>query len=170
MIATDQNFNYLNIEQHTKTRDLLNLFISSGFIPTITNPTRITHETSSLIDNIYVKFKNPSDITSGVLSSDISDHLPCFNLIGKLNTPKQTAKYITCRKLSNRAIDEMHNYMTTTNWNDILEPLDTNQASEKFSEILQIAINTFAPEKKIKIKTRKHDSTTLDDSSPAKVL
>ena len=54
MIGTDQNFNYVNIEKYVKIRDLLDAFISSGFFPTITIPTRITHETSSLIDNIYM--------------------------------------------------------------------------------------------------------------------
>jgi hypothetical protein len=36
MIGTDQNFNYLDIERHTNTRDLLNICITAGFIPTIT--------------------------------------------------------------------------------------------------------------------------------------
>ena len=36
MIGTDQNLNYLDIERHGNTRDLLNLFITNGFIPTIT--------------------------------------------------------------------------------------------------------------------------------------
>ena len=46
MIGSDQNFNYANIANHGLTRNLLDSFISSGFIPTITKPTRITHTTS----------------------------------------------------------------------------------------------------------------------------
>ena len=79
MIGTDQNFNYVNIEKHAKTRDLL--FISSGFFPTITIPTRIPHDTSSLIDNIYMKLNCTNEFISGVLLTDISDHMPIFNFI-----------------------------------------------------------------------------------------
>ena len=154
MIGSDQNFNFMNIERHTKTRELLDLFISSGFVPTITIPTRITHETSSLIDNIYVKLKKPIEITSGVLSTDLSDHLPCFNLIGKLNTPKQVPKYITCRKMSDSAIANIINYLNNTDWNDVLGTLDANQASDRFTDILQVALDTFSPEKVIKINTK----------------
>ena len=49
MIRTDQNFNYLDIETHSKTPDLYDIFIYSGFLPTMTLPTRITHNTSILI-------------------------------------------------------------------------------------------------------------------------
>ena len=82
MIGSDQNFNYANIENHGPTRNLLDSFISSGFIPTITKPTRITHTTSTLIDNIYIKTKQPDQLTSGILNIDLSDHLPIFTFIG----------------------------------------------------------------------------------------
>ena len=55
MIGTDQNFNYLNIERHSKTRHLFDMFISSGCLPTLTLRTPITHNTSKLIDHIYIK-------------------------------------------------------------------------------------------------------------------
>ena len=42
-------------ENHGQTRNLLDSFISSGFIPTITKPTRITHTASTLIDNLQYK-------------------------------------------------------------------------------------------------------------------
>jgi hypothetical protein len=56
IIGTDQNFNYMNIVQHGKTQELLNKFVSNGLIPTITKTTRITHNTASLIDNLYLSF------------------------------------------------------------------------------------------------------------------
>jgi hypothetical protein len=47
VIGTDQHFNFLNVQHHNKTLELLNVFIASGFFPTVTIPTRITHDTSS---------------------------------------------------------------------------------------------------------------------------
>ena len=53
LLATDKNFDLLKIDKHKNTSHLFNLFTSSGFIPTITRPTRITHTFCTLIDNIY---------------------------------------------------------------------------------------------------------------------
>ena len=41
MIGTDQNFNYMyiEIEKHSKTKELLDMFISHGYIPTRSLPT-----------------------------------------------------------------------------------------------------------------------------------
>jgi len=36
--------------------DLLDAFVAAGVLPTITRPTRITHASVTLIDNIYVKY------------------------------------------------------------------------------------------------------------------
>ena len=58
VIGTDQNFDLLKIESHDKTQDLYNTFTSNGFIPTITSPTRITHNTATLIDNIYTSLNS----------------------------------------------------------------------------------------------------------------
>ena len=55
IIGSDQNFNFINAQVHRNTSLLLDNFIASGFIPTITKPTIITHSTSTLIDNIYIR-------------------------------------------------------------------------------------------------------------------
>ena len=57
IIGTDQNVDYIKIDQHKNTQDLLDTFITNGFLPTITKPTRITHASATLIDNIYVSTK-----------------------------------------------------------------------------------------------------------------
>ena len=50
-LANDQNFDYLKVQNHKNTLDLFNHFLSSGFIPTTTVPSRITHTSTTLIDN-----------------------------------------------------------------------------------------------------------------------
>ena len=72
MIGTDQNFNYIEIEKHSKTKELLDIFISHGYIPTISLPTRITHSSTTLIDNIYVKCDQLDNL---VLGHNFSGHL-----------------------------------------------------------------------------------------------
>ena len=98
ILGTDQNFNLLNIDSHSNTRNLFDMFIANGYgyTPTIFLPTRVTHSTSSLIDNIYVKTKTPS-IRSGVLNVDLSDHFPVMVSVGgskpASNITKTTIKY-----------------------------------------------------------------------------
>ena len=60
IIGTDQNFDYLTVNSHKNTQDLLCTFLNNGLVPTITMPTRIattgnTNKTvRTLIDNIYI--------------------------------------------------------------------------------------------------------------------
>ena len=54
IIGTDQNLDYLKIRNHNNTAKFLDTNLSSGILPTITKPTRITHKTATLIDNIYI--------------------------------------------------------------------------------------------------------------------
>ena len=82
IIGTDQNFDYIKINQHKNIEDLLNNVLASGLVPSITKPTRITHFTSTLIDNIYISIKNKTNIKSGILCTDISDHLPIIVCTG----------------------------------------------------------------------------------------
>ena len=55
IIATDQNFDYMKINQNSAISDLMDVFYTLGILPTITRPTRITHSSATLIDNIYIK-------------------------------------------------------------------------------------------------------------------
>ena len=76
MIGTDQNFDYMKVDTNQNVSDLLNVFFTQGLLPTVKRPTRITHTSSTVIDNIYVKCRGYENIDSTIILSDISDHLP----------------------------------------------------------------------------------------------
>ena len=147
IIGTDQNFNYLDIERHSKTRDLLDTFISAGFLPTVTLPTRITHNTSTLIDNIYVKCTHYDELVSGIMSTDISDHLPLFTFVGQHRRNKSPPKMITYRPIDESKLINIQKYLNSIDWN-ILHNMNTDQSYDHFNRILLQAINTHIPEKK----------------------
>jgi hypothetical protein len=80
----DFNINLLNCESHDGTDDFLNTMSSYFFQPYILQPTRITDDSATLIDNIY--FNSIEHVTiSGNLIYNISDHLPNFFIVSKLN-------------------------------------------------------------------------------------
>ena len=81
IIATDQNCDYLQFYQHKNTEDLLNIILNNGIIPTITKPTRITHTSATLIDNIYTRSTNKDRL--------YSDHAPVCLFFGRKAKPKK---------------------------------------------------------------------------------
>lgn len=150
IIGTDQNFDYVKLDNHTNTSILFNIFVSAGLVPTITKPTRITHTSATLIDNIYIKLKN-SQIFSAIITYDISDHLPVIT--GLCKCPLKTDKkplVIKSRKFDDQKINIINNEMMQINW-DILNQLSVNDSYNVFINKMYEVLDKFAPEKNIKI-------------------
>lgn len=150
IIGTDQNFDYLKIHSHNKTADLLNSFLSHELIPTITKPTRITHTSATLIDNIYVR--QDSLISSAIIPSNISDHFPVVTFLAGKNKIKdnKTPLMFKYRPINLQAIDEIKQEIRNTDWTG-LNNVDANNAYSQFIEKLNLIINTFAPEREVLI-------------------
>ena len=53
LVLGDINENLLKYNEGKQTSDYLEMLLSSGFMPIITKPTRITDHTATLIDHIY---------------------------------------------------------------------------------------------------------------------
>ena len=78
-ITGDFNLNLINFQHHQNTGEFLDGLHSNMFFPMIARPTRITSHTARLLDNIFGnKFFDHS--RSGLLITDISDHLPIFSI------------------------------------------------------------------------------------------
>ena len=102
ILGTDQNFDYLN-STCAHSKHLLETYLSAGFIPTITRPTRITHASATLIDNIvYVKCKQLGNNTvSCILTVDISDHFPVLLFVNNKHSKPNRKSTFTFRKFDN---------------------------------------------------------------------
>ena len=151
IIGTDQNFDYIKIDQHKNTEDLLNNFLASGLVPTITKPTRITHSTATLIDNIYISVKTKTNIKSGILCTDISDHLPIIVCTG--NTKKDSKKtplIIHKRYMTDAAIQHINSTIQNQDWN-YLNNMTMDDAYTEFNNKLGDIIEYAAPQKSITI-------------------
>eukprot|EP00918_Siedleckia_nematoides_P106344 GHVU01232093.1.p1 GENE.GHVU01232093.1~~GHVU01232093.1.p1 ORF type:complete len:100 (-),score=3.31 GHVU01232093.1:85-384(-) len=77
----DQNMELKKINNHASTSDFLDINLNNSIIPTILRPTRITHSSATLIDNIYISQNLSKKYKSGIIITDISDHFPCFTMI-----------------------------------------------------------------------------------------
>ena len=133
------------MEQHKHTSELLNNFLTAGMIPIITQATRVTATSSTLIANIYVNLKNNMDqILTGVLSSDISDHFPVFMFYGKQPTPKNIPVFIKTKLLDEKKMYQINRSLHSVNWSYLL-PLDTNKACEELTNKILKVLNIIDP-------------------------
>ena len=104
ILATDQNIDYLDIE-NTHVQNLINISFASGILPSITKPTRVTTNSATLIDNIYASASRENKVVSGVLSHDISDHFPIFAFMHNKHENKNKVNYIEYRQFNDKGIE-----------------------------------------------------------------
>ena len=146
IVGSYQNFDYLKINDHTHTSDLFNAFISNGLVPVITKPTRITHNTATLIDNIYIKLQN-TRLSSGIITTEIFDHLPIFSFYGRKVKTKPKPVSRDTRTLNEQNIAMIRNILDRYD----LDSNDSNDTLDHFMNVMTTTIDAIAPIKTIKI-------------------
>jgi len=77
VIFGDFNIDLIKFESHQSTSDYLDMLYSYFCFPVITQPTRVTEHSRTLIDHIYTNSLD-KNIATGILVSDLSDHFPIF--------------------------------------------------------------------------------------------
>ena len=78
IVCLDHNLDFLKQAKHAATRKFIEMTTDLNLLPTITRPTRITHKSATLIDNIMISEKFQLNYNSGIIINDSSDHLPCY--------------------------------------------------------------------------------------------
>ena len=75
----DYNLDLLKHETHHGAKSFLDVIDSYGLYPLITKPNRISEFSATLINNIFAN-ELTNYVCSGLLITDVSDHLPVFAL------------------------------------------------------------------------------------------
>ena len=152
-LAGDYNINLLSAERHFLTSGFLEIMFSNMFVPLINKPTRITNTSATIIDNIFTNCKKFDDSFSGILYTDMTDHLPIF-YIDKIHTSSVTEDdtYITRRSYSSRNVENFKSSLSSIDWNDVLCIEDPQIAYTTFFNKLTGIYNKCFPLKKVKGK------------------
>ena len=146
----------LKHECHTGTDIFLNNLFSFGLYPVIHRPSRITSYTSTLIDNILTNDVNRK-LFSGLVISDVTDHLPIFCIAISENKnekcfTQKTSKYT----INDKTIGKLKNDLSNIDWsNNIMLNSDVNSAYNVFTNIINNAFVKNCPVKVIS-KTEKN--------------
>ena len=134
----------LKQQNHRPTRQFLETIYNHGLIPIITKPTRISHRSSTLIDNILINQKLQDNTNQGIISDNMSDHLPCFALIENLLANKKEDQTFTSRDLRPANIEALKKKLST----GILLPdhdKSVDEQFDRFHETLSNTIDHFLP-------------------------
>ena len=148
IIGSDQNLDYLKIDQHPNTAKFLELNLSSNLMPTVVKPTRVTHTSATLIDNIYLSSRLCTNATSRIITSDISDHFPCFVSLGNFKHQSRNPLIFNTRKVTQQSIDEMNIKLNFINW-DRLDVLNANDGYEYIVTNVGTILDDVVPEKTV---------------------
>ena len=157
ILTGDFNFNLLKYGNHNPTTDFLDLLFRNSFLPCITKPTRITSNSKTLIDNIFLNSQD-FNTTSGNITSSISDHLPQFLIINNFKINNIPPKHnIYKRNFKQFNEEKFTKQLSRINWNDTLNTQnnDIHQSYKAFLNTVNTLLDKHAPEKKINKKEYK---------------
>ena len=145
------NIDILNYYSHVHTAQFVDMMSSSGFLPLITRPTRVTATSATLIDNIFTN--NLMDISHslhGLFITDVSEHFPIFHASRRMQmSDVDVNMYKRLFSLKNK---EFYHAVGTTNWDEIDRATDTQQAFDLFHNQLTELYNKHFPKVRIKKK------------------
>ena len=159
LIGMDHNMDLLKTSKHKHTQSFLDMNLDEDLLPTITKPTRISEHCATLLDNIFLSRRLQCLFVSGILLTDISDHLPVLVCLRDLRHETKVHKTLNYRVINDENIQDMNEELQTYNWNELLVGLNTNDSFNVFHDILVGAFNTHMPEKTKRISNKpcKHE-------------
>ena len=76
-IMGDFTIDLLKFQRHDKTKYFIESMLTTGYLPVITKPTRITDHSATLLDHIYSNSKS-LNYQSGIIITDVADHFGTF--------------------------------------------------------------------------------------------
>jgi hypothetical protein len=136
IICGDLNINYL--EPSYKKNQLDNLLGTYNLTNTVSFPTRITHNSVTLIDNIFIDNRRSYTIQS--CPNGLSDHdgqnLTLYNLL----IPSKSIKSIHNTKFDNNSITDFQLQLSYEQWDNVF---GNNNVNEIFNNFLNTYVRCY---------------------------
>ena len=126
----DFNLDLLRYNDNVPTQEFIDRLFSYSFYPLISNPTRITSHTATLIDNIFTN-QLSDNVFNGIVLNDLSDHLPIFACFYKDFKPHCQQKVFR-RSFSEYNINTFRECLSEINWTNRFNGLDANNSYDVF--------------------------------------
>ena len=128
-----------HLNEHSPTQEFVDSLFSHMFYPLINRPTRITAHSATLIDNIFTNNLS-SQLFSGIILNDLSDHLPVFVYTFTESSPVHVNRnqHTITRDYSENNIVSFRTHLTNVDWSNYTDN-DSNIMYNNFlNEFLRI--------------------------------
>ena len=152
VLAGDFNIDLLKFESHSKTNDFLEDMFAEGVLLIITKPTRITEHSATLIDHIYVNHTD-CNIRSGIVITDISDHLGTFAIIKKRINYK-TKQTVHARSFKPENVEHFRNILNGEDFTLVTQSVCPHNAYSIFMNKFNQAYNKAFPIRSFKTTSK----------------
>ena len=154
ILMDDFNIDLLKYGSNEHANRFLNQMYSSQFYPVIIRPTRITTNSATIIDNIFIN-NIYLDRSSGILINDLSDHLPVVQISPNLNIQKPKKNSFKRRELTKANIYKLRIEIQNISWEYLKTINDVDDAYSYFQEKFLRLYNTCIPNKNYSNKESK---------------
>ena len=155
ILGMDHNVDLLKGNKHLPTHNFIENLTNLSLYPTITRPSRITHHSATLIDNIYVSDQLHCSFDSMLLINDISDHLPTLALLKQTKLLKQEPLIYESRCLNDAKLKEANHRLMRKDWIGLLVGSSCDEKFDQFNNTLKEVLDEIAPMKKVCISAKR---------------
>ena len=140
-IMGNYNLDLLKREIHHPTENFLDIMYANYLVPLMFRPTRITRESSTLIDDIFSNNYNVIDYqVNGISKTDISDHYIIFHLLSLKVEKPTNDQYKIVRVINTSRTQRYIEKIRTADWS-ILESY--NECQTYFTNFLKVFKNIY---------------------------
>ncbi len=122
-------------------------------MPCVNRPTRATHASATLIDNLYLNANLYKNCQSGILISDLSDHFPIIACVGTKSSSEYTeSEHInfSYHESNDTAYAQLRQLLNQVNWN-FANSVSLDEAYVTFINKITDCLDVVAREKNITI-------------------
>ena len=155
IIGMDHNYDLLKSSEHKRTQHFLNSLLDKELFPTITRPTRITHQSATLIDNIFVSSNLHKKYESAIIINDMSDHLPTLTMLRQTKLKNDTSLTFESRNLNEMNLKSINAELKQINWNEKLMGPNCNENYNIMTNLINRSMEKYSPLKKIRISSKR---------------
>ena len=155
VFGMDHNMKLLNSAIHPPTHKFIETLSELKLYPTITRPTRITHHSATLINNIYVTEILHRNFESTILIDDMSDHLPTLAMLKQTRLMNPEPIAFNSRCLNENKLKQVNHKLMRVDWIGVLTGTTSDEKFNQFSDQIEQVLDEIAPIKCVRISAKR---------------
>ena len=143
VLLGDFNINLMEIDTSNAVSSFIESVHSLGLIHTISCPTRVTENSATLLDNIFIT--NSFSFDSGCFAVDLTDHFPIFLILKNCYNFVNDTETISYRIINDSNLNRAAEVLSNLNFDDILNTNDIDFSIQKLDQILYSEFDKHCP-------------------------